>query len=107
MLLHIFALRWKPGTGERKKDEALAAIRAFPSQIPGILALQAGVNVSERSQGFETIGVLHFADREGLAAYLAHPAHDAFVAFVADSIEAVDLDLELSASPIDSPAFAP
>lgn len=95
MLLHIFGLRWKPDTTQRKKDDALSAIRAFPEKIPGILALHAGFNVSDRSQGYETIGVLNFENQEALQAYLVHPAHEAFVDSVAGFIEAVDLDLEV------------
>lgn len=95
MLLHIFGLRWKPNTPDDRKAKALDDIHAFAHSIPGILALHAGPNLSRQSRGYETVGVLHFADRHALEAYLGHPVHQEFVASVRDHIEAVDLDLEI------------
>lgn len=95
MILHIFALRWKPEASDHQKKHALEAVHAFPEHIPGILALQAGTNLSQRGQGYETVGVLHFADQAGLQQYLVHPVHQAFVQQVEPWIEAIDLDLEI------------
>ena len=95
MVLHIFALRWKPEATQTQKIKALSDIQAFQAAIPGILELHVGPNLSSHSQGFETVGVLRFAGQAALETYLAHPVHQAFVRSVAPVIEAVDLDLHI------------
>lgn len=95
MILHIFALRWKSEASAEQKQQALADVRAFQDQIPGIQALHAGTNLSPKSKGYETVGVLHFADDAALQSYLQHPVHQAFVERVGPWIEAVDLDLAI------------
>ena len=94
MIMHIFGLRWKPEASPEQKERALATVRGFAASIPGVLDLTAGTNLSPHSQGYETVGVMRFADRKALQTYLEHPVHQEFVARVAPLAEAVDLDLE-------------
>ena len=95
MVMHVFGLRWKPEATPEQKDRALAEVRGFRDSIPGIVDLAAGTNLSPHSQGYETVGIMRFADRASLQSYLEHPVHQEFVRWVGPLIEAVDLDLEI------------
>lgn len=95
MIMHIFGLRWKPEASPEQKQQALSEIHGFPASIPGILELHAGTNLSPHSRGYQTVGILRFADRSALGSYLQHPVHQKFIDWVAPLIEAVDLDLEI------------
>ncbi len=95
MIMHIFGLRWKPEASPEQKERALAKVRGFAASIPGVLELLAGTNLSPHSGGYETVGVMRFADKNALQTYLEHPVHQEFVAWVAPLVEAVDLDLDL------------
>jgi hypothetical protein len=53
----------------------------LPQKIPGIVAFEAGENVSPEglARGFTHAFVLTFADAAARDAYLPHPQHQAFV----------------------------
>jgi len=73
---HLVALRLKPETSRADADALLAAIRGLPAQVPGILELQCGWNISPaRARGFELGVRVRFPGRAELAAYGPHPAH--------------------------------
>ena len=91
MFIHNFSLRLKPDVTDEQIASSVAAIRAFEGQIPGLLSVYAGTNVSPRSQGFGLGGTMQFTDREAFEAYNNHPAHQALLStlgpLIADAIE--------------------
>jgi antibiotic biosynthesis monooxygenase (ABM) superfamily enzyme len=62
----------------------IKTFNALPSKIPGILGYEAGTNVSKegKSEGLTHSFVLTFKNMEDLDAYIAHPAHQAYVDIV-------------------------
>ncbi|MFB8375830.1 Dabb family protein [Paenibacillus taichungensis] len=74
------------------QQELVAQLLALQEQIPGIVDLTAGINVTEETdhiQGF-TLGLrVTFEDQEALRAYGPHPAHRAFVASLNEWVENV------------------
>lgn len=94
MIIHHFAFRWAPDVEEALKARALAEIRALKNQIPQILEAHVGVNLSPRGQGYALAGVMRFADRAQLAAYLDHPAHQSVVHWLAPLVELIETDIE-------------
>ncbi|RAW18402.1 Dabb family protein [Paenibacillus taichungensis] len=75
-----------------KQQELVAQLLALQEQIPGIVDLTAGINVTEETdhiQGF-TLGLrVTFEDQEALRAYGPHPAHQSFVASLNEWVENV------------------
>jgi len=60
----------------------ISTLQAFPSQIPGIVCLTAGLNETEETQNMQgyTLGLrVTFENKEALQEYGPHPAHQAFV----------------------------
>ena len=75
-LEHMVWLTPKAGVSDDKMAEILASIRAL-THIPGVLAISAGQNITERANG-ATHGVLVTLERSSdLPDYLGHPDHQA------------------------------
>ena len=92
-LEHMVWLTPKTGVGEDKMEEILASIRAL-THIPGVLAISAGRNITDRVNG-ATHGVLVTLERaDGLPAYLNHPDHQAVGVVLREHCEVLALDYE-------------
>jgi len=83
----------KAGVSDDKMAEILASIRAL-THIPGVLAISAGQNITERANG-ATHGVLVTLERSSdLPDYLGHPDHQAVGAVLREHCEVLALDYE-------------
>ncbi len=95
MTIHTFIFRWKPGITDAEIAEAAASIRALQGEIPGLLAVHIGTNISPRSQGYAFGGAMHFPDRTALEAYNSHPAHQALLPRLMPLIDnAIEVDFD-------------
>lgn len=92
--VHIFSFKWIDKA--QPADKALAAeqILAFKGQVPGLLHLWLGDNVSENSTEFSTTGVMIFDDKASFDAYTSHPAHLELLSWLVPLIEALEIDYE-------------
>lgn len=92
MIEHLVVFKFNDKTTLAKQQEWVAQLLALQEQIPGIVALTAGINVTEetdRIQGY-TIGLrVTFEDQDALRAYGPHPVHQAFVASLGGWVEDV------------------
>ena len=88
-LRHVVLFKFKEGTSPEKIKEIEDAFRALPSQIPEVLDFEWGTNNSPEghAQGFTHCFFLTFRDADGRAAYLPHPAHEAFKKLVRPCLE--------------------
>lgn len=92
-LEHIVWLTPKAGVGNDKMEEILVSIRAL-THIPGVLAISAGQNITDRANG-ATHGVLVTLETAvDLPAYLNHPDHQAVGAVLREHCEVLALDYE-------------
>ena len=91
MIRHIVLFRFKVELDEATVAAAVSAFRALPSAIADVAAFEDGPNVSPEglAQGYSHAFLLSFASAQARDAYLVHPAHTAFVAFVQPQIEQV------------------
>lgn len=92
MFEHLVVFKFNSKTTPAKQQEFVAQLLALQEQIPGIVALTAGINATEetdRMQGY-TIGLrVTFEDQDALRAYGPHPAHQLFVASLNGWVEDV------------------
>ncbi|MFE6075829.1 Dabb family protein [Paenibacillus sp. NPDC057886] len=92
MYEHLVVFKLNDTITPVKQQELVAQLLALQEQIPGIVDLTAGINVTEETdhiQGF-TLGLrVTFEDQEALRAYGPHPAHQAFVASLNEWVENV------------------
>ncbi|MFC4778243.1 Dabb family protein [Paenibacillus sp. GCM10023252] len=92
MIEHIVVFRFIEGVSQEQQQELVDKLLDFRGQIPGIVQLSAGVNVTEETanhQGF-SIGLrVTFENAEALRSYGPHPLHQAFVASLGGLLEQV------------------
>ena len=77
---HVVVFRYKPDASPQKIQQVTDAIVALKDKIPGILALEHGVNNSpeNKNQGFTHVFQLTFTNAAARDTYLPHPVHRAF-----------------------------
>ena len=77
---HVVVFRYKAGASQDKVQQVTDAFAALKDKIPGILALEHGVNNSPENlnQGFTHVFQVTFTNAAARDAYLPHPAHKAF-----------------------------
>ena len=94
MFIHIFGFWWKERATSADKERAESDIRAFQGQIPGLIDVAVGGNLSPRGRGYTFVGLMRFTDRAACEAYAIHPAHLALLEWLVPLIDPVELDFE-------------
>ena len=94
MFIHIFGFRWKAHTTDADKGRAQKDILAFRGNIPGLLEVSVGPNLSPRGQGYTFAGLMKFTDKAAYDAYTTHPTHLALLEWLVPLIDPVELDFE-------------
>jgi len=98
VLQHLVLYKFKPETTPAQVQEVVDAFLGLRDKVnanvgaPGIvLNIEHGTNTSTegKSDGLTHIFVVTFSSAAGLAEYLKHPAHDAYVQVVKDRREKV------------------
>lgn len=88
---HLAFFKFKPDCSPQDIAEVWRTIESLPRDIPGILSLSWGTNVSTEGldQGYTHSFVMTFENLEARDAYLPHPAHEAAKAIVVPKLESV------------------
>jgi hypothetical protein len=91
VLRHTVLFRYKPAVSAAQKQEVIQRFAALKDAIPLILRFEGGDNVEGEGlgDGFEHVFCATFADIAARDAYLPHPAHQEFVAFVGPLLDKV------------------
>lgn len=91
VLRHIVLYKFKDGLPESEVQKVIDAFAGLPQQVDTIIGFEHGPNVSTegKSEGMTYGFQVTFANEAGLATYLKHPAHDAYVQVVKDRREKV------------------
>jgi Stress responsive A/B Barrel Domain len=91
VLRHIVLYKFKESATPAQVQEVIDAFGGLPKKVDTIIGYEAGTNVSTegKSEGFTHAFVVTFKNEKDLAAYLVHPAHEAYVQVVRDKREKV------------------
>jgi hypothetical protein len=98
VLKHLVMYKFKPEVTPEQVQEVVTTFLGLRDKVndnvgaPGIvLNIEHGLNTSTegKSDGLTHLFVVTFQNEAGLAAYLKHPAHDAYVQVVKDRREKV------------------
>ncbi|MBP2113502.1 Dabb family protein [Paenibacillus sp. FSL P2-0089] len=92
MYEHLVVFRFNEQFDKGQEQALLQALLALKKQIPGIIDLTAGVNVTEEQENVHgyTLGLrVTFENQEALRAYGPHPAHQKFVSMLDGILENV------------------
>ncbi|MDR9853658.1 Dabb family protein [Paenibacillus sp. VCA1] len=92
MFEHIVFLKFKPDVSNTEKENAVKRAQDFKGNIPGIIDLSAGINVTEEiehMQGF-TLGIrVTFEDQQACREYIQHPLHQALLQSIGPFVEGI------------------
>lgn len=92
-LEHMVWLTPKVGVSEQKMEEIIQSIRGL-THLPGVVAISAGRNITDRANG-ATHGVLvTLESAEYLPQYLNHSDHQAVGGTLREHCEVLALDYE-------------
>ncbi len=88
---HFVSFQFKEGTTPEQQDEIVRAFLELKEEIDVIVDLEWGKteNIEPLNDGFTHSFLVTFPDKAGLATYLPHPAHEAFVAKLKPHLEKV------------------
>lgn len=79
MIKHIVVWRFKDEalgqTREHNVERAKSAIESLRGVVPGLLHLEAGVDIGAARDSCDLVIYSEFADRASLDAYQVHPEH--------------------------------
>lgn len=79
MIHHCVFIHFRPETTEAAKQALWDELRALVGEVPGLREVRAGANAryEDLDHGFADGFIAVFDGPQGLAAYQAHPAHQA------------------------------
>ncbi|MGO4888349.1 Dabb family protein [Anaerobacillus sp. MEB173] len=82
MIQHIVLFKFKPSTTKEEKDNLIVQLKKLKNEIAGIIDLQAGLNFSEKSQGYDFGLSVRFESRKHFEEYGPHPKHQEIVQYL-------------------------
>lgn len=104
MIVHVVLFQPRAGLSDEQRDRVLADLRHAATEIPSIRRFRIGQRILHGLPGYEQAmtdnyeyaAIIEFDDRDGLEAYLRHPAHDATGAhFTSAASHALAYDYEV------------
>ncbi|GAA4846590.1 hypothetical protein GCM10023310_25770 [Paenibacillus vulneris] len=97
MIDHIVLVKFGESTTQEQLQEVVDRFKALRSELTGIVDLQAGINFSEKNQGYQVVLSVRFENRAALEAYGPHPKHQAVAAFIREvgRVDSIVSDIEI------------
>lgn len=85
-IVHIVTWRLNGASAAERREQGravVAAVEATRGRIPGLLSLEAGLNVVDAPDAWDVGAVMVFGSRAQLDAYQTHPEHFALKSKIA------------------------
>jgi hypothetical protein len=79
MVDHLVFFTVKEDASQEEVEDLVSSIRGLRDEVPSTTDLSVGEDFSGRSGGYTHALLARFTDRDGLRAYMEHPAHLAVV----------------------------
>jgi hypothetical protein len=94
---HVVLWSFKDTVPAAERAVIVGAVRGLRARVPSLRSLHVGENISPtRAQGYTHVLLEPFDDRDGLAAYAAHPDHVPVLARLREAVsQLVAVDLEV------------
>ncbi len=80
MVDHVVLFKITDGTPADKIQAMAKALEALREEIPQLIEMHAGSNLSDRHKGYTVMLVSRFRNTADLQTYVAHPAHKRVIA---------------------------
>ncbi len=79
MIEHVVLFRVAEGTPAEQTEAMMRGLKSLKTEIPEVVSLSCGPNISDRGDGFTHGLVVRFESPEALDAYLEHTRHQQLV----------------------------
>ncbi len=91
---HMVWIKFKADITETRINEHLEGLRSLTAKVPGITALSAGKNFTDRANGFNHGLLVTLESRDALDAYQVHPEHVAVAVPLKADADLMAMDIE-------------
>ncbi|MFT8871768.1 MAG: Dabb family protein [Sporolactobacillus sp.] len=82
MIEHIVLFKFSKQTSIEQKVEGARRLQHLSAELPDILDIQAGQNVTDRGKGYSMALTARFPSKEALDFYTPSPQHQAVVSYL-------------------------
>lgn len=93
---HLVLIETNDGVTDAEVQEVMDGIIALKDKIPGVLEVKIGNNFSDRAPHISHAAVITLTDKDALAAYGPHPAHQDLLKIlmpIAKNLTIADIDV--------------
>ncbi|HZH61690.1 MAG TPA: Dabb family protein [Metabacillus sp.] len=97
MIQRTVLLKFSETTTQEQLQEVIKRFKALENVLTGIVEIQAGLNLAEKSKEYQVILMVRFEDQAALDAYTANEDHQAVAAFIRESgrLDSIGVDIEI------------
>jgi hypothetical protein len=97
MIDHIVLVKFAETTTVEQLKEVVKRFKALEQHLEGVIDIQAGINFSEKNQGYQVVLTTRFESKAALEAYGPHPEHQAVAAFIREvgRLDSIVVDIEI------------
>ncbi|OKL36825.1 Dabb family protein [Domibacillus mangrovi] len=97
MIDHIVLVKFEETTTEAQLREVVTRFKALRNHLEGLIDIQAGLNFSDKNQGYQVVLTTRFENQAALEAYMPHPEHQAVAAYIREvgRVDSIVVDIEI------------
>lgn len=97
MIQRTVLLKFADTTTQEQLQEVIRRFKALEQVLTGIVDIQAGLNLAEKSKEYQVILQVRFENQQALDAYTANEDHQAVAAFIRESgrLDSIGVDIEI------------
>ncbi|MCR8642437.1 Dabb family protein [Paenibacillus sp. N1-5-1-14] len=97
MIQRTVLLKFADTTTKEQMLEVASRYKALKDKLIGIVEIQAGLNLAEKSKEYQVILMIRFENQQALDAYAVNEDHQAIITFIRESgrLDSIGVDIEI------------
>lgn len=97
MIQRTVLVKFAETTTQEQLAEVVNRFKALENVLTGIVEIQAGLNIAEKSKEFQVMLMVRFENQAALDAYSVNDDHQAVAAFIREvgRVDSIGVDIEL------------
>lgn len=97
MIHRIVLVKFSEETTKEQLQDVIDRFKALKNHLTGIVEIQAGFNIAEKSKEYQVVLSVRFEDQAALDAYVADPEHQAVAAYIREvgRVDSIGVDFQL------------
>jgi hypothetical protein len=97
MIQRTVLLKFAETTTQAQLQEVIERFKELKNVLTGIVEIQAGQNISEKSKEFQIVLMVRFENQAALDAYTVNEDHQAVASFIREvgRVDSIGVDIEI------------